>query len=104
MFRMKLKWRTNNGRRGRGGKGPWAKQTPPCSFHPPWGIHRCLVHLVLACPVLLGSGLGLGSCERRGSVFREKLDEYKLDIPDNKHEFLCVILDPTSEFNSNDEL
>ena len=51
-----------------------------------------------------GPGLGLGSCERRGSVFREKLDEYKLDIPDNKHEFLCVILDPTSEFNSNDEL
>ena len=53
MFRMKLKWRTNNGRRGRGGKGPWAKQTPPI-FHPPWGIHRWLVHLVLACPVLLG--------------------------------------------------
>ena len=103
MFRMKLKRRTNNGRRGRGGKGPWAKQTPPI-FHPPWGIHRWLVHLVLACPVLLGSGLVLGSCERRGSVFRVKLDEYKLDIPDNKHEFLCVILDPTSEFNSNDEL
>ena len=48
--------------------------------------------------------MAFGFVRKALDVFREKLDEYKLDIPDNKHEFLCVILDPTSEFNSNDEL
>ena len=67
-------------------KAPWAKTNSRFVFYPSWGIHRWLVHLVLDWPVLeVRFGFGLGFVRKALDVFREKLDEYKLDIPDNKH-------------------